>query len=84
MAQRIHRRRFIASPARQMPSWDPATVRRFADAEAALVNRRISIAAEENTRWSGWRNIGKGVLAQYGRLLVERRVDEIQTEAEKL
>jgi len=34
--------------------------------------------------WAGWRNIAKGALAQYGRLLVERRVDEIQTEAEKL
>jgi creatinine amidohydrolase len=63
--------------AQQMPKWDVETLARFTDAEAALVNRQLAVAATESTLWAGWRNIGKGVFSDYGRLLVEQKFEEI-------
>jgi len=74
----------LAGLARQMPSWDAATIRRFADAEAALVNRQMTLAAQEKNTWAAWRNVVKGVLADYGRLLLERRFEDIAAQVEKL
>lgn len=74
----------LASLARQMPTWDAAAIRRFADAEAALVNRQITLAAEQKTVWAGWRHLGQGVLNDYARLLLEGRFDQIADLAEKL
>jgi len=82
LAERIIAR--LAGLARQMPTWDPATVRRFAETEAALVTRQMTLAAEQKAVWAGWRNIGRGVFDDYARLLVERRFDDIIALVEKL
>jgi creatinine amidohydrolase len=74
----------LANLARQMPTWDKATVARFADAESALVERQMTLAGQEKSVWAGWRNLGKGVLHDYARLLVERQFDGIAAIAEKL
>ncbi len=74
----------LANLAQQMPAWDAATRQRFIDAEAALVNRQIGLAGREKTAWAGWRNMGKGVLREYGRLLVERRFEDIIAQVDKL
>jgi creatinine amidohydrolase len=74
----------LATLARQMPAWDPATVRRFADAEAALVTRQMTLAAQEKQLWAAWRNVAKGELSAYGKLLVEGRFEDIAAMAEKL
>jgi creatinine amidohydrolase len=74
----------LADLARQMPAWDAATVRRFADAEAALVSRQMTLAAQEKQIWAGWRNVATGRLSQYGKLLLERRFEDIAAMAEKL
>jgi creatinine amidohydrolase len=74
----------LASLARQMPTWDAATVRRFADAEAALVNRQMSLAADKKQLWAAWQNVAKGSFSDYGRLLVERRFEDIVALVEKL
>ncbi|MCX7003376.1 MAG: creatininase family protein [bacterium] len=74
----------LADLARQMPTWDADTCRRFADAEAALLSRQLTLAASEKLIWAGWRNIGAGALHPYGALLVERKFDEITALAEKL
>jgi hypothetical protein len=70
--------------ARLMPQWDNATLHRFIDAEAALVNRQLELAASEKQVWAAWRNIGKGVFNDYGRLLVEQRFEDIAALAGKL
>jgi creatinine amidohydrolase len=67
----------LARLATQMPKWDGPTRERFIEAEAALVNRQFALAAEEKKAWAGWRNVGKGVFSDYGRLLVEQKFDEI-------
>jgi len=67
-----------------MPKWDDDAQRRFIAAEAALVNRQMSLAASEKVIWAGWRNIGKGVFSEYGRLLVEQKFDEIVALTAKL
>jgi len=67
-----------------MPKWDAATRGQFIEAEAALVNRQFALAAEEKKTWAGWRNIGNGVLNDYGRLLVEQKFDEIRQLIAKL
>jgi creatinine amidohydrolase len=67
----------LARLATQMPKWDAATREQFIEAEAALVNRQFALAAEEKKAWAGWRNVGKGVFNDYGRLLVEQKFDEI-------
>jgi creatinine amidohydrolase len=74
----------LADLARQMPTWDAATVGRFADAEAALVHRQMTLAAQQKQLWAGWRNVPKGEFAAYGRLLVERRFGDITAMVEKL
>jgi creatinine amidohydrolase len=74
----------LADLARQMPAWDAATVRRFADAEAALVSRQMTLAAQEKQIWAGWRNVPKGQLSAYGMLLVERRFEDIAAMVENL
>ena len=74
----------LASLARQMPTWDAATVRRFADAEAALVNRQMSLAADKKQLWAAWQNVAKGAFSDYGRLLDERRFEDIVALVEKL
>jgi creatinine amidohydrolase len=63
--------------AERMPKWDRATLDKFIEAEAALVNRQLALAASEKLVWAGWRNIGKGTFADYGRLLVEEKFGEI-------
>ena len=74
----------LADLARQMPAWDKATVARFADAEGALVERQKTLAGQEKSVWAGWRNLGKGVLHDYARLLAERKFDDIAALAAKL
>lgn len=74
----------LANLAAQMPGWDGPTLRRFIDAEAALVNRQVALAAQEKSVWAGWRNMGKGVLHDYGRLLVEGRFEDIIRQTDKL
>ncbi len=63
--------------ATRMATWDAATRQRFIDAEAALVNRQLALASGGNVLWTGWRNIGKGAFADYGRLLVEGQFEAI-------
>jgi len=75
LAETIIRR--LATLAQKMPAWDRATLQRFIEAEAALVNRQLALAASEKNVWAGWRNIGKGVFSDYGRLLAEGRFEEI-------
>jgi hypothetical protein len=67
----------LARLAQRMPNWDRATLDKFIDAEAALVNRQLALAASEKVIWAGWRNIGKGTFADYGRLLAEEKFGEI-------
>ncbi len=74
----------LAALAQGMPDWDAATRGRFIDAEAALVNRQMVLAATEGTTWAAWRNIPKGVFSDYGRLLVERRFDDILALVDRL
>jgi len=74
----------LAALARQMPTWDRATLERFIAAEAALVTRQQALAAEEKALWAGWRNIGKGHFDDYGRLLAEGRFEDIVKLVEKL
>ncbi len=74
----------LANLAQQMPGWDADTVRRFADAEAAIVKRQIELAAELNNIWAAWRHIGSGVMNDYARLLVARKFEEIIALAHQL
>ncbi len=67
----------LARLAERMPKWDRATLDYFIEAEAALVNRQLALAASEKKVWAGWRNIGKGTFAEYGRLLAEEKFGEI-------
>jgi len=67
----------LARLAPRMPKWDRATLEQFIQAEAALVNRQLALAASEKLIWAGWRNIGKGALSDYGRLLAEEKFAEI-------
>jgi len=67
----------LARLAQQMPRWDAATRQRFVEAEAALVNRQLALAAQEKVIWTAWRNLGKGVFSEYGRLLVEQQFEAI-------
>ena len=67
----------LARLAPRMPKWDRATLERFIEAEAALVNRQLALGASEKLVWAGWRNIGKGAFADYGRLLAEEKFGEI-------
>jgi len=74
----------LAGLAQQMPTWDAATLRRFIDAEAALAGRQIALFGAEKVAWAGWRNLGKGVMRDYGRFLVERRFEDIIAQVGKL
>ncbi len=74
----------LARLARQMPSWDAATLERFIQAESALVNRQIALAQAGKEAWAGWRNVGQGVFDDYGRLLVEQKFEDIRALVEKL
>jgi hypothetical protein len=74
----------LARLARQMPGWSADKTERFAQAEAALLGRQMSLAAREKSVWAGWRNVGKGALSPYGRLLVEEKFEEIRELAAKL
>ena len=67
----------LARLAGRMPKWDRGTIRRFVEAEAALVNRQLELAASEKVVWAGWRNIGKAAIAGYGKLLSEEKFEEI-------
>ncbi|MCX8038560.1 MAG: creatininase family protein [Candidatus Sumerlaeia bacterium] len=67
----------LAQLASRMPKWDEPTLRRFIDAEAALVNRQLTLAATGTNAWEGWRNLRKGVLSDYGRLLAEEQFEAI-------
>ncbi len=74
----------LAALAHQMPEWDAATLQGFIDSEAALVNRQITMATAADNTWAAWRNISKGVFSDYGRLLVERKFDQILELVERL
>lgn len=74
----------LARLCREMPGWDASTLRAFADAEAAIVQRQQELAAQMGIVWAAWRNIGNGVLHRYAECLVERRFEEIKAMAEKL
>ena len=67
----------LARLAQRMPKWDPSTRDKFIEAEAALVNRQLALAASEKRVWASWRNIGNGGFADYGRLLAEEKFAEI-------
>lgn len=67
----------LARLAQQMPRWDTTTRHRFIEAEAALVNRQMALAAQGKAIWSAWRNIGRGVFNNYGQLLVEQQFEAI-------
>jgi creatinine amidohydrolase len=67
----------LAQLAEQMPKWNNSTLARFIEAEAALVNRQMALSAPPSNIWNGWRNIGKGVFADYGRLLAEGKFEDI-------
>jgi creatinine amidohydrolase len=68
----------LARLAGRMPKWDRGTVKRFVEAEAALVGRQMELAASEKAIWAGWRNVGKGVFDGYGRLLAAEKFEEIR------
>jgi creatinine amidohydrolase len=74
----------LAQLARQMPAWKTPTLHRFIEAEAALVNRQLALATEGKPIWTGWRNIGKGVFSDYGRLLVTEQFEQIVALTQKL
>ncbi len=74
----------LARLAERMPKWDRATQDRFIEAEAALVNRQLALAASEKLVWAGWRNIGTGAFADYGRLLAEEKFEEILIQTKTL
>lgn len=74
----------LAALARQMPDWDGETLQRFIDAESALVDRQIAMAADTGNTWAAWRNISKGVFSDYGKFLVERKFDKIVAMIERL
>jgi creatinine amidohydrolase len=74
----------LTALAGQMPAWDEQTIRRFADAENALVERQFALARETGCIWTAWRDLDKGVLAPYPELLVTRRFEEIIRLVEKL
>jgi creatinine amidohydrolase len=74
----------LAQLARQMPGWKTPTLQRFIEAEAALVNQQLALAAQGKPIWTGWRNIGKGVFSDYGRLLVEGQFEQIAALTQKL
>lgn len=44
----------------------------------------MTLAGQEKTAWAGWRNMGKGVLRDYGRLLAEGRFEDIAAGVDKL
>ncbi|MBM3495895.1 MAG: creatininase family protein, partial [Armatimonadetes bacterium] len=74
----------LAAVGAAMPKWDRPTLAAFQDAEAAIVNRQMALAIETRAIWGGWRNIGKGALGQYGRLLAEGRFAEVAALAKEL
>jgi creatinine amidohydrolase len=67
----------LAKLARRMPQWNAATRNAFLDAESALVERQIALAASEKNVWAAWRHIGKGAFSQYAQLLVDEKFDRI-------
>jgi creatinine amidohydrolase len=67
----------LSQLAQTMPKWDKPTLHRFIEAESALVNRQMEMAGAEKVVWAAWRNIGKGIFNDYGRLLVEQKFEEI-------
>jgi creatinine amidohydrolase len=75
LADAIIRR--LVDLARRMPNWDADTIRRFANAEEALVERQHALARETGCVWAGWRNIDKGVLSAYPKLLTTEHFEEI-------
>ena len=74
----------LARLARAMPGWDGATLARFIDAEAALVHRQMTLSAPPGAVWTGWRNIGQGACADYGRLLAEEQFEQIVEQTRQL
>ncbi len=74
----------LARLVQRMPKWDAAKLQRFVEAEAALVNRQLTLAATEKVVWAGWRRIGQGVFSDYGRLLVEEKFADILALVQKL
>lgn len=74
----------LARLAAAMPTWDAPTLARFQDAEAAIVNRQMALGAELKNVWGGWRNIGKGALRDYGRLLAAGDFEKIAALAREL
>lgn len=76
LANTIVRR--LSSMAEQMPAWDEETRRAFVAAESALVERQLELLGETGNPWEAWRTIPKGGFAEYGKLLTERKFEEIE------
>lgn len=74
----------LARLAQRMPAWDRATLERFIEAEAALVNRQLALAASEKVIWAAWRRIGQGEIADYGRLLADEKFEDLVALTKKL
>lgn len=53
--------------------------RRFFDLVAGT-----GLAASEKNVWAGWRNVGRGVISDYGRLLAEEQFAKIVELTDKL
>jgi len=67
----------LARLATRMPQWDRATLDRYIEAEAALVNRQVGRASERRQSWAAWQHIGEGVFNDYGRLLADEQFEAI-------
>jgi creatinine amidohydrolase len=74
----------LAALAVGMPSWDRAALARFQDAESAIVNRQMALAVSEGNVWGGWRNVGRGALRDYGRLLAAGEFEAVAALADSL
>jgi creatinine amidohydrolase len=74
----------LAAVARSMPTWDSSALRAFQDAEAAIVNRQLELAVAEGVVWGGWRNIQRGALKDYGKLLAEGEFEALGRLADEL
>lgn len=72
----------LATLSTNMPTWDAETIRQFAEAEAAIVGRQLTMAGESGNSWRAWRHVKNGTLDAYPQLLVEEKFDEVKGLAE--
>jgi len=69
--------------ARKMPTWNPETLDRFVDAEAALVAKQLTAPRGKKQIWAAWRNVATA-MRDYGTYLAEERFEEIKTAVARL